>query len=122
MELLSKSRAATVMAVVMGGAIAAVVAIITVGAEAAVTTMAGGIIAIGGDYRFRPFRGGRLSWRPLSLSAADAHQLACLLAVNVRPSHARTLGLSLARLRHRSHGMGDKVGFQYHISLVAAAG
>ena len=33
----------------MGGAIAAVVAIITVGAEAAATTMVGGIIAIGGD-------------------------------------------------------------------------
>jgi len=41
----SKSRAATVMVT----AIWAVVAIITVGAEAAVTTMVGGIIAIGGD-------------------------------------------------------------------------
>jgi len=49
MELSSKSRAATVMAVVMGGDITAVVAIITAGAVAAATTMAGGIIAIGGD-------------------------------------------------------------------------
>jgi len=48
-ELSSKSGAATVTAVVMGGAITAVAAIITVGAEAAVTTMVGGIIAIGGD-------------------------------------------------------------------------
>jgi hypothetical protein len=47
MDLSSKSRAATVMAVVMDGDIAAVVAIITAGAVA--TTMAGGIIAIGGD-------------------------------------------------------------------------
>ena len=45
MELSSKSRVATVMAI-WG---AAVVAIITVGAEAAATTMVGGIIAIGGD-------------------------------------------------------------------------
>jgi hypothetical protein len=37
------------MAVVMGGDIAAVVAIITAGAVAAPTTMAGGIIAIGDD-------------------------------------------------------------------------
>lgn len=37
------------MAVVMGGDIAAVVAIITAGAVAAATTMAGGIIATGGD-------------------------------------------------------------------------
>ena len=29
-------------------------AIITVGAEAAATTMAGGIIAIGGDFNLRP--------------------------------------------------------------------
>ena len=49
MELSFKSGAATVTAVVMGGAITAVAAIITVGAEAAVTTMVGGIIAIGGD-------------------------------------------------------------------------
>jgi hypothetical protein len=45
----------TVTAVVMGGAIAAVVAIITVGAEAAATTMVGGIIAIGGDLTWPPF-------------------------------------------------------------------
>jgi hypothetical protein len=48
-ELSFKSGAATVTAVVMGGAITAVAAIITVGAGAAVTTMVGGIIAIGGD-------------------------------------------------------------------------
>ena len=47
MDLSFKSGAVT--AVVMGGAITAVAAIITVGAEAAVTTMVGGIIAIGGD-------------------------------------------------------------------------
>jgi hypothetical protein len=45
MELSSKSRAATVMVTAIWGA--AVVAIITVGAEA--TTMVGGIMAIGGD-------------------------------------------------------------------------
>jgi class 3 adenylate cyclase len=49
MELSSRSGAATVMAVVMGGDIAEVVAIITAGAVAAATTTAGGIIAIGGD-------------------------------------------------------------------------
>jgi len=47
MELSSKSRAATVMVTAIWGA--AVVGIITVGAEAAATTMVGGIIAIGGD-------------------------------------------------------------------------
>jgi hypothetical protein len=41
MELSSKSGAATVTAAVMGGAITAVAAIITVGAEAAVTTSLG---------------------------------------------------------------------------------
>ena len=38
-----------VTAAVMVGAIMAVAGIITVGAEAAATTMVGGIIAIGGD-------------------------------------------------------------------------
>jgi hypothetical protein len=47
MELSSKSRAATVMVTTICGA--AVVGIITVGAEAAATVMVGGIIAIGGD-------------------------------------------------------------------------
>jgi hypothetical protein len=47
MKLSSKSRAATVMVTAIWGA--AVVGIITVGAEAAATTMVGGIIAIGGD-------------------------------------------------------------------------
>jgi hypothetical protein len=47
MELSSKSRAATVMVTAIWGA--AVVGIITVGAEAAATTMVGGIIAIGDD-------------------------------------------------------------------------
>jgi hypothetical protein len=49
MDLSFKSGAATVTAVVMGGVVTAVAAIITVGAEAVVTTMVGGIIAIGGD-------------------------------------------------------------------------
>jgi hypothetical protein len=51
-ELSSRSRVvvtAVVTAVVMGGDITAVVAIITAGAVAVATTMAGGIIAIGGD-------------------------------------------------------------------------
>jgi len=43
----SKSGAATVMVTAIWGA--AVVAIITVGVEAAATTMVGDIIAIGGD-------------------------------------------------------------------------
>jgi hypothetical protein len=47
MELSSKSRAAMVMVTAIWGA--AVVAIITVGAEAAATTMVGGIIAIGNN-------------------------------------------------------------------------
>ena len=49
MELSSKSRAVTA---IWG---AAVGAIITVGAEAAATTMVGGIIAIGGDFNLPPF-------------------------------------------------------------------
>jgi len=53
MELSSKSRAVTVMVTAIWGA--AVGAIITVGAEAAATTMVGGIIAIGGDFNLPPF-------------------------------------------------------------------
>ena len=49
------------MAVVMGGAIAAVAVIITDGVEVEAITMVGGIIVIG-DFPSR----GRLSWRPLS--------------------------------------------------------
>jgi hypothetical protein len=49
-----------VAAMVMGGDIAAVVAIITAGAVAAATTMAGGIIALVVIYCLRPIRGGRL--------------------------------------------------------------
>jgi hypothetical protein len=52
MELSSKSRA--VMDMGMGGAITVEV-IITVGAEAAATTMVGGIITIGGDLNLSPF-------------------------------------------------------------------
>jgi hypothetical protein len=52
-ELSSKSRAATAMVTAIWDV--AVVAIITVGAEAAATTMVGGIIAIGGDFNLRPF-------------------------------------------------------------------
>ena len=56
MELSSKSRAVTVMdtGMGMGGAITVEV-IITVGAEAAATTMVGGIITIGGDFNLSPF-------------------------------------------------------------------
>ena len=54
MELSSKSRAVTVMDTGMGGAITVEV-IITVGAEAAATTMVGGIITIGGDFNLSPF-------------------------------------------------------------------
>jgi hypothetical protein len=49
----------------MGGAITAVAAITTVGT--AVTTMAGGIIAIGGDFQPRVKEGGSSSRPPLSL-------------------------------------------------------
>jgi len=49
MELSSKSRAVTAIWGAAAGAI------ITVGAEAAATTIVGGIIAIGGDFNLPPF-------------------------------------------------------------------
>ena len=57
MELSSESR--EVMVTAIWGA--AVMAIITVGAEAAAITRVGGIVAMGGDFNLRPFRRGRLS-------------------------------------------------------------
>ena len=52
MKQLFRSKAATGMGMGMGGAITAVTATTTVGTAA--TTMAGGIIAIGGDFHLRP--------------------------------------------------------------------
>lgn len=88
MELSSKSGAATVTAVVMGGAITAVAAIITVGAEAAVTTMVGGIIAIGGDLIISGhFEEAALSWRPRSFSSSCAGPQGGLAAIfNEKPA------------------------------------
>ena len=64
MELLSKSRATTVMVTAISGA--AVVGIITVGADAAATIVVGDIIALVVIYSLRPFRRGRLmcGWPP----------------------------------------------------------
>src|SRR6516164_2901016 len=62
MKQLFRSKAATGMGMGMGGAITAVTATTTVGTAA--TTMAGGIIAIGGDFPLRP-KTVSSSWRPL---------------------------------------------------------
>jgi hypothetical protein len=51
----SKAGTGTGMGMGMGGAITAVAAITTVGTAA--TTMAGGIIAIGGDFHLRSKKG-----------------------------------------------------------------
>jgi hypothetical protein len=105
------------MAVVMGGDIAAVVAIITAGAVAAATTMAGGIIAIGGD----------LSSPAIAEVASVGDFFHCPPPMHVNsacywPSTHEPAELLLARLSLGANGTGDKVGSNTTSLGAASAG